>query len=402
MVVNSIEHQASRDQLRFDRRFSGRKQARADTSEPLLLYVGLTCQGVPLAIRERVSIDSREARTMLLPLGALASGRMILSTCERFELYAFTDAAGIDSCTRALCDRFDLPVTSLMDHARIKTGNNAARHLLRVAAGLESRVVGESQVLRQVRDAYALAMSKRSLDPILAAVGRAAIHTGKRVRAETSINRDNRSIASIAVGRAERSVRRGSLPNLVVVGSGRLAGDIASEIVRARFGSVAFVARNAQRAYAMAGRIGASGYSLDLVGARIADADAVIVCTSSPTYVIDASVVDWDRDRSLDVIDLAVPGNVDPAVGRAKAITLCHLDTLLSKRRDEHAEGFLAAEKIIAEELARFDRWRRSREVAPTIAAWTSYQPELPDGRSRDAKRRLHRRIMRLKDSVAA
>src|ERR1044071_2447904 len=164
-----------------------------------LFYYGLTHQSAPLAVRERLRPDREKQMRMLAELAEVARGRLILSTCERFEIYASGAEWNPSALQTYLGCAFDLPVSILQHHVVVLNADNAAEHLLRVTAGLESRILGEAQILGQVRDSYLLAERCRSLDPTLSALGRAAIHAGKRVRSETTINSGARSIATVAM-----------------------------------------------------------------------------------------------------------------------------------------------------------------------------------------------------------
>jgi len=162
-----------------------------------LLYIGITHESAPLAIRESLRPDDRQRRAILKRLAEVAAGRLVLSTCERFELYAMTACTDTAIWVRLLANWFHLPAALVARHVQSLQGSGAARHFLRVAAGLESRIVGEAQILGQARDAFLLAQSAAALDPYLNALGRSAIRAGKRVRSETTLNAEARSIATI-------------------------------------------------------------------------------------------------------------------------------------------------------------------------------------------------------------
>ena len=169
-----------------------------------LQYIGITHESAPLAIRESLRPDQGQRRAILERLAEVATGRLVLSTCERFELYAMSARTDTATWVRLLANWFHLPAALVSRHVQTLQGSGAARHFLRVAAGLESRIVGEVQILGQTRDAFLLAQSAGSLDAHLNALGRAAIRAGKRVRSETTLNAEARSIATITLDHLHR------------------------------------------------------------------------------------------------------------------------------------------------------------------------------------------------------
>jgi glutamyl-tRNA reductase len=361
-----------------------------------LFYLGLTHHSAPLAIRENLRPDREKQRTMLARLANLAEGRMVLSTCERFEVYATTPCTDAADWVGLLSHWFHLPVGLLERHLRTNVGSAVARHLLRVGAGLESRIVGETQILGQVRDAFLQATQSRCLDADLSALGRAAIRTGKRVRTETSINSGARSIATIAVEHI--ACASGPLRDraALILGSGKLAAVVAAELALRRAGRIVVAGRNVDRAAALAQQFGGVSLGMDQLAVAVSEADAVIACTSSPSYVADASMIGRHRVKPLCLVDLSVPRNIDPAVTPLSGVSLMHLDELLAGQ-SAREEGIAAAERIVEEELGRHNAWREERQVAPQIAQL------IREARAGGAdKRALHERIVRLKAGVAA
>jgi len=361
-----------------------------------LFYLGLTHHSAPLAIRENVRPDHEKQRTMLSRLANIAEGRMVLSTCERFEVYATTAHTGIADWVGLLSHWFHLPVGLLERHVRTNLGSAVARHLLRVAAGLESRILGEAQILGQVRDAFLQATQSRSLDADLSALGRAAIRTGKRVRTETSINSGARSIATIAVEHIARASEPLRDRAVLILGSGKLAAVVGAELALRRAGRIVVVGRNVDRAAALAQQFGGVSLGMDQLAVAVAETDAVIACTSSPFHLVDASTIGRNRVRPLCLVDLSVPRNIDPTVTQLSGVSLTDLEELPAGQ-SAREEGIAAAERIVQEELGRYNAWREERRVAPQIAQL------IREARAGDAdKRALHERIVRLKAGVAA
>ena len=359
-----------------------------------LFYIGITHRTTPLSVRESLRPDDEKRRTMLSRLANMADGRMVLSTCERFEVYATTPRTEAAEWIGLLSQWFHLPIGVLARFARTRVGPAAAEHLLRVAAGLESRIVGEAQILGQVRDAFLQATQARALDPDLSALGRAAIRTGKRVRHETLINSGARSIATLAV---EHVIRKfGTLHDrtILILGSGRLAAVVATELARCRTGRMIVVGRNVERAAAVAQDVHGVSLGMDQLAVALGNSDALIACTSSPSHLVDSYTIGRDRVRPLCLVDLSVPRNIDPAVTQLGGVGLTHLDELV-EGQSAREDGIAAAGRIVEEELARYNAWREQRWVAPLIAQLVR------EGRGAD-KQDLHARIVRLKAGVVA
>jgi len=393
-----------------------------------LFYIGITHRTTPLCVRESLRPDGEKQRTMLSRLTNIADGRMVLSTCERFEVYASTPRTEAAEWIELLSQWFHLPIGVLARFARTLVGPATAEHLLRVAAGLESRIVGEAQILGQVRDAFLQATQARALDPDLSALGRAAIRTGKRVRHETLINSGARSIATLAVEHIARKLELdpfacsdpASLPpyqggikggsgrssstapsfvsfnerTVLVLGSGKLAGVVAAELARRRTGSIIVVGRNVERAAAVAQDVHGVSLGMDQLTVALENSDALIACTSSPSHIVDSSTVGRGRAKPLCLVDLSVPRNIDSAVTQLGGVDLMHLDELVEEQ-SARIEGISAAGRIVEEELARYNAWHEHRGVAPLIAQLVR------EGRGED-KQALHTRIVRLKTGVAA
>jgi glutamyl-tRNA reductase len=338
--------------------------------------------------------DNEKQRTMLSRLAGMADGRMVLSTCERFEVYATTLRTEAAEWIELLSQWFHLPISVLARFARARVGSDAAEHLLRVAAGLESRIVGEAQILGQVRDAFLQATLARALDPVLSALGRAAIRTGKRVRHESLINCGARSIATLAMEHVIRNLGTLHDRTILILGSGKLAGVVAAELARFRARRIIVVGRNVDRAAAVAQEGHGVSLGMDQLAVALGDSDALIACTSSPFQLVDSSMIGRDRVRPLCLVDLSVPRNIDPAVTQLDGVGLTHLDELV-EGQSAREDGIAAAGRIVDEELARYNGWREQRWVAPLIAQLVR------EGRGAD-KQALHSRIVRLKAGVAA
>jgi glutamyl-tRNA reductase len=374
-----------------------------------ILCLGLSHHTAPVALRERLTYSAPALQAALSRFGcgqaerpAGVSELVILSTCSRLELYAATSAgamaddavaAGAVPAVDALpaepeaLDAWFEPMLAFvaetrgLDLAGLRhrfyrlAGPDASEHLGRVAAGLDSIILGEPQILGQVADAYALANAQGAAGPVLSALFQAAIRAGKRARTETGISRNPASLSSVAVKLAERVVGPLSERRVLVVGAGEMA-ELAVEALRARGANqLTVVNRTQARAAALAQRWGAGALTFEQLTEAVAGADLVITSTDAPHFIITAEVaraaLAGRPAQPLLFIDLAVPRDVDPAVRDLPNAHCYDIDAL------EHAlNGSLAQRQqevprvaaIVAGEMQAFAEWLRRLEVAPVIA----------------------------------
>jgi glutamyl-tRNA reductase len=283
----------------------------------------------------------------------------------------------IEVCRVATCARHEVyrvepGAVSLTEPSAI-AGVEAVWHLFRVASGMMSPILGEPQILRQVRDAYLTARDAGSIGPILDLAMRAAIHTGRRVRRETMLGRVTLSYADVALQALETTLS--TAPNVVVLGTGALAEEIVRGLVQRGQRRITIVSRHHPRAMAMAGRIGGTSARWEELASTLAEADALITCASSAKpLVTEASIA--PRITSLTIVDLGVPANVDTTVGAVSGVELVALDDLLPSRHESHEAGLDDAERIVVEEaerllssLARRELARRTGFAAAAVAA---------------------------------
>ncbi len=358
---------------------------------------------------EKWHVDQTSLDAMLLALNHLAPERVVLCTCERFEIYAIAQKPFEQSAWRQfLAKHFSLPCQSIENAVCFSTGQPAVSHLLRIAAGLESRIVGEPHVLGQVRNAFLRAKSLETTGPILNALGRAAIHCGKRVRSETNINRRGTSVVSLTLDRLRLDL--GTIHNkpIAIVGTGKLAGELATELTK-NGAKLSIVSQCLARAKTLARQhdataidlidfpkvLAASGHGLVL------PIHAIIACTSANSYVLDSERLSSCKHRSMHVYDLGVPRNVDPAVTGLEAVSLVQLDDLCRSSDQIHV-GVEHACQIVQACVGRLLDWYRERLAAPRIVeAIEQARNSVRSGEQLDSWR-LHRRIMQLKQETAA
>ncbi len=383
------------------------RQERDSVNEGLLSF-SLTHKTAGPQLRSRLFLDEPARAHILDDLARHSSERMILSTCERLEMYAVN--ASPDSCAASIAQGLKASPEEVISRMAMRTGETAAEHLLRVAAGLDSRILGEPQILCQVRRAFLEADASRALGPVLNALGRAAVHGGRRVRRETSLNDTTRSIASLAVEHAVSQIGSWTNRSVTILGSGQLAGDIAQVLSNVPRISLQVLARHPARALSVARRAGGCAGPIEDVGNALSQSDVLFACAATPNYLVNVQTIAPLDGRPRVFVDLAVPRSIDPAVTSVPGISLVHLDELLEAPGPESTKdrapvppmGWAESLAIVAAEMARYSDWLRGRSAAPKIAELVRGAPRAPAADAREAKRRLHRDILALKSAVAA
>ncbi len=339
----------------------------------MLTVVGLSFRSAPVELREKVIIDEAELDSALHELGH----GVILSTCNRTEIYQTSVRARRDlDAARFLMRRFAGPEDTLRPHLYHLEDRRAVRHLFAVAAGLDSMVLGEPQILGQVRAALSAAEAAGTSGPVLAHLFRQAVRVGRRARAETFVGRHPVSISSAAVELARRVFGRLDGCRALVVGAGEMGGLTVRTLVDHGVGVVAVANRTLENAHVLAHLYGGEAVGLDSLIPSLAAADIVITSTDAPGYVISQADVGQAvacRDgRPLFIIDIAVPRDVDPDVRALPGVVLYDIDdlkALCDLNREGRQREVASVQRIIDDELERFDGWWRSRRVVPTIVA---------------------------------
>lgn len=344
-----------------------------------IVVIGVNHRSAPLDLLERLTVGADD----LPKLVTIASKRdfvaeaVVVSTCNRTEVYAVVERFHdtYSELRTVLADHAGLPIGDLGDHLTVESDEAAIAHLFSVAAGLDSAVIGETEILGQLKDAWRVARDQGVVGPHLNALFRHAIHVGKRVRTETGISRSIASASAAAVAMATQKL--GSLEDraVLVVGTGDMGEQVAVALAGAGAGDVKIANRTASRADELAERIGGTRIPLASIADELADVDLVVTSTAAVNQVLDrdtfADVVAERGGRQLLIVDIAVPRDVDPRVGELPGVELCDMDDLrafteagLRQRRSEIS----AVTAIIEDELVRFRAQRNARSVAPVIA----------------------------------
>jgi glutamyl-tRNA reductase len=346
-----------------------------------LALVGLSHHSAPLELREQVALQPDEAAALARELAGDDGEAVCLSTCNRTELYVA--GPGVEERAGDVLAAADGVLYRYRD-------DDAARHLFRVAAGLDSRVRGETEILGQVRAAYALGAP----GPLLDRLFREALRVGRRVRAHAPVSERAASAASAAAVLAERVLGDLDGRRVLIVGAGEI-GERAAARLAARGARIAFVAnRSAPRRERLAERYAAEPLPLDRAAEALRNADVVVSSTGSRGLVltradVEAALTTGDR-RTLLLVDLAVPRDVDPGIAELPYAFLYDVDDLDEAVGTGTAEGAAArAEAIVAEEAERFRAWQASRGVVPAIAQLRARAEEIRGRELARASRRL-------------
>jgi glutamyl-tRNA reductase len=357
-----------------------------------LALVGISHHRAPIELRERVALTLPTAGELARRLAGADGEAVCLSTCNRTELYlagaegtagedALVELSGVDR------DELAPALYRLRDEA-------AALHLLRVAAGLDSMVPGEGEILGQVRAAF----EAGAPGPVLDRLFRQALHTGKKVRAQTAIGESPASVSSAAAALAEQVFGDLRGCRILIVGAGKVS-EVAARNLLSRGAEIAFVAnRTLDRAVSLAERFGGVALPLERAADELAVADVVVASTSAPGFVLTkedvARALRGRKGRPIFFIDLAVPRDLDPAIHDLDGCYLYDIDdlqavvteTLAGRRREAER-----AESIVIDDAERFREWLAALEVVPAIASLRARAEEIRTAELRKAEARLGR-----------
>ncbi len=344
---------------------------------PALVQVGVSHHSAALDVRERVHVPPNELAPVAERLAEEGFEAAVLSTCNRTELYlAGHDGALAAAVARGLLAQrsglAEADLESLLEERRVA---EAAQHLFRVTAGLESLLPGEAQIIGQVREAYEVASAAGTTGAVLSRLFEHALHCGKAVRTDTGVGTLPAAIPAAAAALAERVVGNLEGKRILVIGAGKM-GELAATSFLARGAERVFVANHRlERAEQLAARFGGVAVPFERIGEELARADVVLSSTRCPETILhveEVAAVLPGRDRPLLLVDLAVPRDLDPAIADLDGATLYDLDALGPEAGDAlayRAEQWEAAEAIAADGAEELAAWLRSLEVVPVVTA---------------------------------
>jgi glutamyl-tRNA reductase len=345
-----------------------------------LLLLGVSHKTAPVDVRERLDFSSRDlgAAVEALATRPSAAESVVLSTCNRSEVYVASEnpARARDEIIEFLSQYHALASDSFTPHLFSLGDDAAVKHLFRVAAGLDSLVVGEPQILGQVKDAFETASGRRCTGPMLSKLFHWSFGVGKRVRTETALGEGAVSIGFAAVTLARKIFGRLAGRRVLVIGAGEISTLTAEHLRAQGVGEIVITSRTSAHAETLAASVGGRAARWEDVTALLGTADIVITATGSQRPILTRAQVETTTGRHrpdpLFIIDLAVPRDVEASVGDIEQVFLYNVDDLLSivqENLSRRSREIAHAETIVAEELLKFATWQRSRGAVPTVVA---------------------------------
>ncbi|MFL5299833.1 MAG: glutamyl-tRNA reductase, partial [Anaeromyxobacteraceae bacterium] len=337
-----------------------------------VFLVGLSHHSAPIAVREQVALSGDALKSALTGLRQTPGVRegMVISTCNRVEVYVLADS--IEPARRFFLDR----APAADGHLYERHDSEAVRHLFRVASSLDSMVLGEQQILGQVKEAYGLASSAGAAGSFVSRLCNRAFATAKRVRSETDIGRGASSVSQVAVELVAKIFGHLRDRAVLLVGAGKMGALSAKALASLGAERVLVTNRSADRAHHLAETVGGEARPWDDLPALLVEAAVVIVSTGAPHYVLTAELAQAAmkarRGRSLCFIDLSVPRNVDPRCAELSNVYAYDMDDLqrvVHATKDARAGEALRAEGIVEAEVAAFAQERETRAALPVLAA---------------------------------
>jgi glutamyl-tRNA reductase len=363
-----------------------------------VLLRGISHKTAPVELREQLAVEPgrlADATRALLRVPGVREA-IILSTCNRTEL-AVCYGPKIPDLSLFLAGFFGIATEQFTEHTYEHYGIDAVQHLFRVACSLDSLVLGESQILGQVKNSYAVARSigavRSNLEPLM----QSAFSTAKKVRSDTKIGNAPVSVASVAINLIKKVF--GSLRGrrILLVGAGKMSGLAASHLIEQGAESVAVANRTFENALGLAGRLGGRAVRFEDVHSAAADADIVITSTGTPDYIFrredGRELMRLRKNRPLFFVDIAVPRDVDPEINRVEGVFVYDIDSLQSISSSHRVERNREAEKaemIVAQEAIRYHRRAMALDVAPAIRGLRATMEAIAQTEFRRAKSKLN------------
>jgi glutamyl-tRNA reductase len=337
-----------------------------------VFLVGLSHKSAPIEVRERVALSGdalKDALSELRKADGVAEA-IVVSTCNRVEVYVY---AAEDGAARRF---FTSRAGDAGEHLYVKSGPEAVRHLFRVAASLDSMVLGEQQILGQVKEAYGIASAAQAAGSFVSRLCNRAFATAKRIRTETDIGRGATSMSQVAVELVEKIFGDLKGRSILLVGAGKMGALSAKALQVLGADRILVTNRSSERGLALAGQVGGAFREWEALESLLVEADVVIVSTGAPQYVVTkdlvARVMKARHRRSMCFIDLAVPRNVDPAcadLGDVYGYDVDDMERVVSATHEARRGEALRAEAIVEAEVMAFAQEREARAALPVLAS---------------------------------
>jgi len=350
------------------------------------LVVGLNHRTAPVEVRERLSLNKEQLPGALSDMSGHGTPGVILSTCNRSEFYILdtpgksssgvlpSPEAGADQVKQFLVEKFGISLLDVDRYLYVYRDYDCIHHLFRVASSLDSMILGEEQIIGQVRDAYEAATKAGTAQGPLAQLFQQALRVGRRVRRETGISRNALSVSRACVEMAKSVLGDLSSRRVLVVGAGE-AGELAAEVLSlSGVSDITVTSRTYERAKELAANLSARAVPFDGMPKALRESDIVIGCTGSPGYVLQAGLIGDAMasrpDRPLFLIDIAVPRDIDPEAALVQNVFLNDVDDLESASqasREKKAKEAEWAEELATDEAQQFRQWCLDLEALPTV-----------------------------------
>lgn len=353
-----------------------------------VIAVGVNHKTAPVEIRELLAFSEQSLPQSYEDLLACPEiyGCVIVSTCNRTEIYASAADvdAGVETVQKFLQHKSGVDPVTIKKYTYVLTRNKTVRHLYRVAAGLDSMLLGETQILGQVRTAYQHAHGHAATDKVTNTLFKRAIEVGKRARTETGIDHHAVSISYAAVEMARQIFGDLTGRSVLIIGAGKMSELTARHLVSNGVSGVIVSNRSYERAVELADQFGGHAVKFDDLYHYLGAADIVISCTAATHYVIRAAgvrcVLDQNPGKKIMMIDIAVPRDIEPDVRLLPGVNLYDIDALqnvVDNNLMERKRAAIQAESIIEEEVVEFARWEGTQFVVPTITALKKQAEEI-------------------------
>ncbi|KJS16203.1 MAG: glutamyl-tRNA reductase [Peptococcaceae bacterium BRH_c4b] len=366
----------------------------------LIIVVGVNHRTAPVEIREKLSFSENALGEALRKLqeNPAIEGCVIISTCNRMEIYAATREMdeGLNAIWDFLSRKSGVDISEIKNCTYAHTLYDTIRHLFRVTSGLDSMVLGETQILGQVRQAYQACCALGATNRVINTLFQQALTVGKRVRTETGIDQNSVSISYTAVELARQIFGSLAGRTVLIIGAGKMSELTALHLVANGVTGVIVSNRSYDRALALAGRFGGKAVKFDQLAHHMAEADIVISCTAASHFVVRYNDMEQlmagRSNKKIMMIDIAVPRDIDPAIAGISGVALYDVDDLqnvVDQHLHERKKAAVLAEGIIEEELEEFMKWLATQFVVPTIAALKQWGEEIKQQELRRALNRL-------------
>ncbi len=348
-----------------------------------ILVVGVSHHTADVDLLERLALTPDQVEKLVVAVQNTDHVReaTALATCNRVEIYTDVDRfhGSVEAICRALCDLSGQSVDAVVPHLYVHYDDGAVSHLFHVAAGLDSMVVGEGQILSQARESLRLGQELGSVGPALNAAFQQALRVAKRAHTETDIDRAAPSLVGVTLARAAHWLGGLQGRRVVVVGAGAMASLTVSALTKAGAADVVVLNRTAAKAQRLAEQYGVRHAPLDSLAESVGGADLVVSCTGAVGMMLSVDMVDTGRTQARAVVDLALPHDVDPAVSGLEGVRLIGLRELAAELSgdDEALVDVIAVRRIVAQEVQAFVDARRVASVTPTVVALRSMATEV-------------------------